>query len=107
MTVKIRLARLGCKNRPFFRLVAADDKSRRDGKQIEVLGFYDPLQGSSLLLLYLPHLFDNSTLTSEFDCISSGKEDANRVSLKFDRIKYEFFLFYHFNIPVCVYNLCI
>lgn len=50
MTVKIRLARFGCKHRPFYRVVAADDKSRRDGKQIEVLGFYDPLQGSNHLL---------------------------------------------------------
>ncbi|KAF3527388.1 hypothetical protein DY000_02036573 [Brassica cretica] len=77
MTVKIRLARFGCKHRPFYRVVAADDKSRRDGKQIEVLGFYDPLQ---------------------------GKEDANRVSLKFDRIKYDstFFIF-----PVRLYWLSV
>lgn len=61
MTVKIRLARLGCKHRPFYRLVAADDKSRRDGKQIEVLGFFDPLQGSSLLL-YFPHFSVNSII---------------------------------------------
>lgn len=40
--VKIRLFRTGAKNRPSFRIVAADARSKRDGKVLEVLGFYDP-----------------------------------------------------------------
>jgi small subunit ribosomal protein S16 len=41
--VKIRLKRLGAKARPFYRIIAADSKSPRDGRFIETLGTYDPL----------------------------------------------------------------
>jgi small subunit ribosomal protein S16 len=43
MSVKIRLARAGAKKRPFYRIVAADSRSPRDGRFIEKLGTYDPL----------------------------------------------------------------
>ncbi|KVH93981.1 Ribosomal protein S16 [Cynara cardunculus var. scolymus] len=45
MVVRLRLARLGCRNRPFYRVMAADSRSPRDGKHIEVLGYYNPLPG--------------------------------------------------------------
>ncbi|EEF37488.1 30S ribosomal protein S16-2, chloroplastic/mitochondrial [Ricinus communis] len=61
MAVKIRLERCGCKNRPFYRIIAADSKSPRDGKLLQVLGFYDPL---------------------------AGKDDDKRIGLKFDRVNY-------------------
>nr|QID92314.1 ribosomal protein S16 [Consolida orientalis] len=61
MTVRIRLARYGCKHRPFYRVVTSTSTSPRDGKQIETLGFYNPLPG----------------------------EDVDgRMKLKFERIKY-------------------
>ncbi|MCJ7575612.1 MAG: 30S ribosomal protein S16 [Dehalococcoidia bacterium] len=41
--VKIRLRRMGRRNRPFYRVVVADSRSPRDGKFIEVIGHYDPL----------------------------------------------------------------
>ena len=41
--VKIRLKRMGAKKRPFYRLVVADSRSPRDGRFIELLGWYDPL----------------------------------------------------------------
>jgi small subunit ribosomal protein S16 len=41
--VKIRLRRMGAKNRPSYRIVVADSRSPRDGRFIEVLGYYDPL----------------------------------------------------------------
>jgi small subunit ribosomal protein S16 len=44
MAVKIRLARHGAKKRPFYRVVAADVQSPRDGKFLEMLGTYNPLQ---------------------------------------------------------------
>lgn len=44
MSVKIRLARYGAKKRPFYRIVAADIESPRDGKFLEILGTYDPLK---------------------------------------------------------------
>lgn len=45
--VKIRLTRLGSHKKPFYRLIVADSRSRRDGPFIEVLGTYDPLKEPS------------------------------------------------------------
>jgi len=44
LSVKIRLRRIGAKKHPFYRLVVADTRSPRDGKFIEILGTYDPMQ---------------------------------------------------------------
>lgn len=41
--VVIRLARGGAKRRPFFNIVAADSRVRRDGRFIERVGFYNPV----------------------------------------------------------------
>ena len=43
MAVKIRLKKLGRKHRPFFRVIAIDSRSPRDGRVIEELGTYDPM----------------------------------------------------------------
>ncbi len=43
MSVVIRMKRLGRKNRPYYRICAADPRSPRDGRVIEELGTYDPL----------------------------------------------------------------
>jgi small subunit ribosomal protein S16 len=42
--VKIRLARHGAKKKPFYRIVVADSRSPRDGRYIELIGTYDPMQ---------------------------------------------------------------
>ena len=42
MSVSIKLSRYGAKKSPFYRVVAATTKSKRDGKNHEVLGSYDP-----------------------------------------------------------------
>jgi small subunit ribosomal protein S16 len=42
MAVKLRLQRHGSKKRPFYRLVAADSRSPRDGRYLEIIGTYDP-----------------------------------------------------------------
>ena len=59
MSVKIRLARGGSKKRPFYRIVAADTRSPRDGRFLEKLGTYNPL---------LP------------------KDDENRVNMNVERV---------------------
>ena len=41
--VKIRLARGGAKKRPFYHIVVADARSKRDGRRIERIGFFNPL----------------------------------------------------------------
>lgn len=61
MAVRIRLARGGSKKRPFYKIVAADQRAPRDGRFIEKLGTYNPL---------LP------------------KDHAERVTLVEERIKY-------------------
>ena len=43
MAVKIRLKRMGAKKSPFYRIVAADSRSPRDGRYIEVIGTYNPV----------------------------------------------------------------
>jgi small subunit ribosomal protein S16 len=40
--VKLRLTRLGAHKKPFYRIIVADSKARRDGPFIEILGTYDP-----------------------------------------------------------------
>ena len=42
MAVKIRLRRMGQKKAPFYRIVVADSRSKRDGKCIAEIGTYDP-----------------------------------------------------------------
>ena len=49
--VKIRLARHGAKKKPFYRIVVADSRSPRDGRYIELLGTYDPLQNPAVIQL--------------------------------------------------------
>ena len=43
MAVHLRLTRMGRHKRPFYRVVAVDSRSRRDGKYIEIVGTHDPL----------------------------------------------------------------
>ncbi|XP_042503020.1 30S ribosomal protein S16-2, chloroplastic/mitochondrial-like isoform X2 [Macadamia integrifolia] len=57
----LRLSRFGCKNKPFYRVMAADSRSLRDGKHLEVLGYCNPLP---------------------------GQDGGKRMGLNFDRIKY-------------------
>ena len=61
MAVRIRLARGGAKKRPYYRIVAADARSPRDGRFLERLGSYNPLLKG---------------------------EEANRVVLDEERIRY-------------------
>ncbi len=43
MAVKIRLTRMGKKKNPFYRVVVADERARRDGAPIEEIGYYNPM----------------------------------------------------------------
>lgn len=44
MSVKIRLKRFGTKKRPYYRIVVMDSKAPRDGRTIEEIGFYHPIE---------------------------------------------------------------
>ncbi len=50
MAVKIRLKRMGAKKNPYYRIVVADVKSKRDGKFLEEIGSYDP-QGEKKVII--------------------------------------------------------
>jgi len=40
--VKIRLTRMGAHKKPFYRIIVADSRARRDGPFVEIIGTYDP-----------------------------------------------------------------
>ncbi|MBM9536412.1 30S ribosomal protein S16 [Desulfobulbus alkaliphilus] len=44
MAVRIRLTRMGRKKHPFYRIVVADSQAPRDGKFLDIVGTYDPMQ---------------------------------------------------------------
>jgi small subunit ribosomal protein S16 len=48
MAVKIRLSRIGTTNRPFYRIVATDARSKRDGEILANVGTYDPINNAVL-----------------------------------------------------------
>ena len=68
--VKIRLTRRGSKKRPFYRIVAADVRAPRDGKFLEILGYYDPRKK--------PHVLEVNTDRVQ-DWISKGAQTSERV----------------------------
>ena len=49
--VKLRLKRMGAKKVPFYRIVAADSRSRRDGRDIETVGTYDPTKQPAIVTI--------------------------------------------------------
>lgn len=54
--VKIRLSRAGAKKRPFYRIVAIDERRRRDGRPLEFLGTYDPIAKPKAIVLDVERL---------------------------------------------------
>jgi len=44
MAVRIRLTRKGSKKKPFYRVVAADSEAPRDGRFLDILGYYNPMK---------------------------------------------------------------
>jgi len=71
MAVKLRLTRVGKKKQPQYRIVAADSRSPRDGRFIEILGHYDPRQDPSELTL------DNDKVVK---WLSEGAQPTERVA---------------------------
>lgn len=49
MAVKLRLKRMGKKQAPYYRIVAADSRVKRDGKAIEEIGSYDPTKNPAII----------------------------------------------------------
>ncbi len=51
MSVKIRLSRFGSKKQPTYRVVVAEERSKRDGRIVEKIGYYDPRHEPSTVVL--------------------------------------------------------
>ncbi|NLD26137.1 MAG: 30S ribosomal protein S16 [Acholeplasmataceae bacterium] len=49
MAVKLRLQRFGSKKQPYYRIVAADSRNPRDGRFLEIVGTYHPIQKENIL----------------------------------------------------------
>lgn len=58
MAVRIRLTRLGRKKKPFYRIVVADSECPRDGKFLDVVGTYDPIQNPAAIVINKDKLQD-------------------------------------------------
>ncbi len=68
MSVKLRLRRTGAKNDPCFRVVATDTRAPRDGRFLEILGWYDPQrtgENFKLDLERVTHWTDQGAIPSE------------------------------------------
>lgn len=68
MAATIRLRRVGTRNRPYYRLVATDSRNARDGRFIEVLGYYHPLEKPGRITLEEDKIMswlDNGAETSD------------------------------------------
>ena len=66
--VRIRLRRVGLKGQPSYRLVAADKEAPRDGRFLEILGFYNPRTNPSTLTMKedrIYHWMTNGALPTE------------------------------------------
>lgn len=80
MAIRLRLARLGSKKRPVYRIVAAENTAPRDGKFIEVIGTYNPLLAKE----------DKNRFTIKIDraefWMSSGAKPSDRVARIFEKL---------------------
>ena len=59
MALKIRLRRMGAKKRPFYRIVAIDSRKARDGKFVEVLGWYNPIEKPARLKFHEEKIYNH------------------------------------------------
>ena len=82
MATRIRLQRHGKKGKPFFHIVAADSRSKRDGRFIEKLGTYDPTKNPAVINLK----FENT-----LSWVQKGAEltDTARAILSYKGILYK------------------
>ena len=58
MAVRIRLTRMGRNKKPFYRLVVADSERARDGKFLDIVGTYDPMQDPAVITINQEKLAD-------------------------------------------------
>lgn len=89
MSVKIRLARAGAKKAPFYRVVAADSRSPRDGRFIEILGRYNPRTEPSFVELDIEKIdtwiskgAEPTEAAAKLIAIVRGEKEAPKVEVR-------------------------
>ena len=93
MAVKIRLARHGAKKRPYYRVVVADSRMRRDGRYLELVGRYNPVSNPKTIEIDLERVDEwiskgaqpTSAVSHLIDIARSGEpapEKATKLSKK-------------------------
>jgi small subunit ribosomal protein S16 len=87
MAVTLRLTRCGGKKSPHYRVVAADERSPRDGRLIEQIGIYDPRQDPPAVkfdLAKLDHWLSNGAVPSETvgQLIKKARRSAEAAPVK-------------------------
>ena len=85
MAVRIRLTRVGARNRPYYRIGAYDGRTKRDGKSIEILGAYHPLESDEQKRLQVnlervDHWIQNGALPT--DAVASLLKRAKKAAAK-------------------------
>lgn len=78
MAVKIRLARHGAKKHPYYRIVVADGRMRRDGRYIEQVGRYNPVSDPKLIEIDLERVDE---------WVAKGAQPTNAVSHLIDIVR--------------------
>jgi ribosomal protein S16 len=96
MGVRIRLARFGRRNQPFYRIFVADSRSPRDGRHLEVVGHYDPLPGACVVRGHT-HAQHSRTrvcwgtrthsVLALFARANTAKDGNKHIGLNFDRLR--------------------
>src|SRR5512139_1505828 len=76
--VRIRLRRVGAKKQPSYRIVAADIEHPRDGRYLEILGFYNPRTNPETIELHEDRIYD---------WISKGAQPSGSLKQLFERFK--------------------
>ncbi len=76
MAVKLKLTRMGSKKRPFYRIVAANDETRRDGRPLDYLGYYDPMKNPAEVKL------DTAKIKSWLDRGAEPTDTVNSILKK-------------------------
>jgi small subunit ribosomal protein S16 len=106
MAVRIRLRRMGRKKKPFYRIIAADQRAPRDGRFIDTLGYYNPLAKPHLIEINeekalkwlnegaqpsdtVKSLFSEKGIMHKFSMQKQGKDEAFIATEmeKFDMVK--------------------
>ena len=78
MAVRIRLQRFGSKKRPYYRIVSADSRAKRDGRFLEQVGTYNPMQS--------PHKITFKQERYDY-WVSVGAQPSDTVRSLFSRFK--------------------